>query len=487
MVYSQINRLNMDKPLDYVFVDTSIFKNQGYFKKSGAVYRLFELAEAGWIRIIMPDIAKREWIRHYMQDTQLKFKEVERKASIMGNTKDVNEFVKEYKSLSCKYESIAEGSFSEHIKRAGVIVIPTSYASDLIDIVIDKYFAKEKPFGDKGKDKEFPDAFILVSLEKYAKNNSIEKIQLFSADRDMKEFNSTLFVCQEPNAYLEDLVLRRMPKYEQEEKQELDKKDVARLKDYLREEGIRLEKPYRRHIEEVLEDASLYSERFCGADISDVAIKSLTLKRSVKNMEVLAVEPKYIRALLFVDVDAEIIVNHFSEIDSPWDGEEKKYVFETYLDSDVMISTYVKVCVEMDRTELQMGQPPKLHFYDIDMDDLRDAIGSDCNHKNHRSNNQQHHIFDIQAIQKSIDQLKNATKITEQAEDVISSLAALQSRLGCFNTLEIVKKVNQMYVVNPAIMEFVESAKKLRDSIPTAGIEQLRKLAMQNVRKGMVE
>lgn len=119
MVYSQINRLNMDKPLDYVFIDTSIFKNQGYFKKSGAVYRLFELAEAGWIRIIMPDIAKREWIRHYMQDTQLKFKEVERKASIMGNTKDVNEFVKEYKSLSCKYESIAEGSFSEHIKRAG--------------------------------------------------------------------------------------------------------------------------------------------------------------------------------------------------------------------------------------------------------------------------------------------------------------------------------------------------------------------------------
>ena len=133
----------------------------------------------------------------------------------------------------------------------------------------------------------------------------------------MKEFNSTLFVSQEPNAYLEDFVLRRMPKYEQEEKQELDKKDVARLKDYLREEGIRLEKPYRRHIEEVLEDASLYSERFCGADISDVAIKSLTLKRSVKNMEVLAVEPKYIRALLFVDVDAEIIVNHFSEIDSP--------------------------------------------------------------------------------------------------------------------------------------------------------------------------
>lgn len=49
----------MNKPLDYVFIDTSIFKNQGYFKKSGAVYRLFDLAEAGWIRILMPDIAKR--------------------------------------------------------------------------------------------------------------------------------------------------------------------------------------------------------------------------------------------------------------------------------------------------------------------------------------------------------------------------------------------------------------------------------------------
>lgn len=262
----------MNKPLDYVFIDTSIFKNQGYFKKSGAVYRLFDLAEAGWIRILMPDIAKREWIKHFVQDTQLTFTDVERRASIMGNTKTADEFAKEYKSLSIKYKSIAEGSFYEHMKRAGVIVIPTSYASDLLDIVIDKYFAKEKPFGPKGKNKEFPDAFILVSLEKYAKNNSIEHIQLFSADVDMKKFNSALFVLQEPTEYLDDFVLRRMPEYEQNEKREQDRKDIARLKDYLSEEGTRLVISLRRHIEEVLNDPLLYSERFCGADISELQL-----------------------------------------------------------------------------------------------------------------------------------------------------------------------------------------------------------------------
>lgn len=478
----------MNKPLDYVFIDTSIFKNQGYFKKSGAVYRLFNLAEAGWIRILMPDIAKREWIKHFVQDTQLTFTDVERRASIMGNTKTADEFAKEYKSLSIKYKSIAEGSFYEHMKRAGVIVIPTSYASDLLDIVIDKYFAKEKPFGPKGKNKEFPDAFILVSLEKYAKNNSIEHIQLFSADVDMKKFNSALFVLQEPTEYLDDFVLRRMPEYEQNEKREQDWKDIARLKDYLSEEGTRLVISLRRHIEEVLNDPLLYSERFCGADISELAIKSLALKKSIKSMEILAVEPEYIRALLLVDVDAEVIVNHFSESDSPWDSEEKKYVFETYLDSDVKISTYIKICVEMDRTELQMGQPPKLHFYDIDTDNLRDAIGSDSNCKNHRENIQPHHIFDILAIQKTIDQIKKCTKITDQVETAISSLAALQSRLGVFKTADIVNKAHQMSVINPAIMELVESAQKLRDSVPSAEIELLLShLAGQDERKDKVE
>ena len=45
-----------------------------------------------------------------------------------------------------------------------------------------------------------------------------------------------------------------------------------------------------------------------------------------------------------------------------------------------------------------------------------------------------------------------------------------------------------MSVINPAIIEFVESAKKLRDSVPSAEIELLLShLAGQDERKDKVE
>ena len=92
------------------------------------------------------------------------------------------------------------------------------------------------------------------------------------------------------------------------------------------------------------------------------------------------------------------------------------------------------------------------------------------------------------AIQKTIDQIKKCTKITDQVETAISSLAALQSRLGVLRTTDIVNKANQMSVINPAIIEFVESAKKLRDSVPSAEIELLLShLAGQGVWKDKVE
>ena len=48
----------MKKPFDYVFIDTCVFMRESYFKKSGAVARLFVLAEQGWIKILMPEIAR---------------------------------------------------------------------------------------------------------------------------------------------------------------------------------------------------------------------------------------------------------------------------------------------------------------------------------------------------------------------------------------------------------------------------------------------
>lgn len=47
----------------YVFIDTSVFQEEGFFKPSGKVSKLFNLAENGKLNILMPEITRQEWLK----------------------------------------------------------------------------------------------------------------------------------------------------------------------------------------------------------------------------------------------------------------------------------------------------------------------------------------------------------------------------------------------------------------------------------------
>ena len=55
----------------YVFIDTSVFQEEGFFKPSGKVSKLFNLAENGKLNILMPEITRQEWLKHYKQNAKL--------------------------------------------------------------------------------------------------------------------------------------------------------------------------------------------------------------------------------------------------------------------------------------------------------------------------------------------------------------------------------------------------------------------------------
>ena len=134
----------MIKPFDYIYIDTCVFIREAFFKKSGGVSRLFDLAEKGWIKVLMPEIAKREWLKHFVEKTFLKFEEVEKKAILMGNTANANEFVESHNELTASYDALVKTTFDDHLKRADVVIIPTSYANDTLESVVDRYFKKRK-------------------------------------------------------------------------------------------------------------------------------------------------------------------------------------------------------------------------------------------------------------------------------------------------------------------------------------------------------
>lgn len=450
----------LQKPINYVFIDTSVFKREAYFKKTGGVSRLFELAANGWIRVLMPEIARREWWKHYSEAMRINFDEVERKAVLMGNTKEAGELVKAHKTIAKSYETLISESFEKHLLYACVEVLPNSYAQDTFDKVVDKYFAKEKPFGNKGKDKEFPDAFILSSLEKYAEDNSISKILLFSADKDMSEYNSRLFEIRELGDYLNDMMTNQIPLFEEEEKRMRDEKDIARMKSYLKENVRVFYSAIREHVESILSDTSIYSERFNYADIDEAYVEDIGIEASVKDIELLSVKEDEIRALYFVNIEAHVNVRHFNEDESIWDSEEKKYAYEAYSVSNIELSSHVMVTLAMDRMELQMDQDPKIKVQEIDTDDLIECIND-----NPRSAHQQSYtpIVDLQKFLQplnSIQTMTNVSKVTNPMIVAQSSINVMQEAIKQMQIPQITEGLKQLSSLDIAMGDAVNIIKK---------------------------
>lgn len=457
----------MNKPFDYIYIDTCVFIRESFFKKSRCVFRLFDLAEQGWIRILMPEIAKREWIKHFTEKTFLKFEEVEKKAVLMGNTINANEFVQSHKGLTASYYTLIQSTFDGHLKRASVEIIPTSYANDTLEAVVDRYFNKEKPFGGKGKEKEFPDAFILASLEKYALEHGISQIKVFSTDSDINLYNSDLFIKEESGQYLNDFISKRIPEHEKEEKRKRDERDIVRLMNYLKDCFCHYEKQIHDHVEEFLSDVALYEERFNYADIDEAYVDSVKLEGSIKDMEILSIEAETIQALYFVDVNAIVKVNHFCEEESIWDSEDKKYIYEKYENTNVDLSSVVKVLFEMDRTKLEMDQEPSVVIHEIDTDDLEESIyGS--NDRVQWSTPQTASSMSLNPFASStaILAMEQAKKCMDPVRLAVSSMTTLQASLQQLKTPEAMKAMKQMSAINASWAETVKSIQRMQENLP---------------------
>lgn len=105
----------------YVFIDTSVFQEEGFFKPSGKVSKLFNLAENGKLNILMPEITRQEWLKHYKQNAKLPCKEFKRKAELLGDTSKIRDAINIIDSIDS--EALIEESLSEHIKNPELMLL----------------------------------------------------------------------------------------------------------------------------------------------------------------------------------------------------------------------------------------------------------------------------------------------------------------------------------------------------------------------------
>ena len=362
----------MKKVLDYIFIDTSVFQQERFFKESGRISKLLKLSEDGYIRILLPIITEKEWLKHIKEKTvfTLQSSDVEKKLALLGQNKTVSDFLNQYKSLLDNNESLIESAFQKKISHKGVIRIDYPFFEDATAEVFNKYFKQEKPFGHGRKAKEFPDAFALASLEKYAKENKLDRVVIFSSDKDITEYDCKLFVNKKIDEYLNDLLKDRIPA----EKKEKQRKDLDFLNNYIHEFRPEFESALRERVEQYLLDTDCYMHRFCYTDVDDIFGLTFSLDMPMKDIDMLSVSDETIEAVCFPEIKGKVQVSYFDEEDSVWDSEDKTWIFESYKTTEVEISSYFSVTVRMERNVLGMGQDPYVEIVDVDFSSLQSSI-----------------------------------------------------------------------------------------------------------------
>lgn len=188
-----------------VFIDTSIFVNEG-FVKGKSIATIFQAAQEEKIHILMPDITEHEIRRHLREEVEKNSgaKSVEKlKKSYMYAVDELRTYIEKLMEVTTGALVVSvEKEFDYQLKRAYVERIALTKDLDFIGIVED-YKALRPPFSAK-KNREFPDAIVLKQLEVWCKAHN-DKCIILSSDTDLKNYNSEWLVYKELPDFVESL------------------------------------------------------------------------------------------------------------------------------------------------------------------------------------------------------------------------------------------------------------------------------------------
>lgn len=201
--------------MEYVFIDTSVFESNN-FLEGKRINQLLRLSEEGYISIILPELIYKEILNRVKKNLN----EAINKFSRYRNDTRV---LRNIESLKTRFENIDEKEcyqeFEELIKKRfqqskiGIIDYPVVN----IKAVFDSYFDRKFPFGAGIKKSEFPDAFALITVEKWCEDNGTT-CKVLSKDKDILNYESDkLDIIENYEVYLDEKT-KAVEKEKQQEK-----------------------------------------------------------------------------------------------------------------------------------------------------------------------------------------------------------------------------------------------------------------------------
>lgn len=179
-------------PTRNIFLDTNIFEENNFFH-SNDIQSIFYYSRIGVINLYMTSISKMELIDR-MKKGLINAKAEHNKLVSFINKSRILKNLKTYEKFE-KSKITIEESISELSSKLNTVINSSNIkliSADSVNIeeVFELYYKQEAPFSSKGKKFEFPDAFIIKSVDSWCKLNK-KKMIFVTKDLDFSGYKST--------------------------------------------------------------------------------------------------------------------------------------------------------------------------------------------------------------------------------------------------------------------------------------------------------
>ena len=208
------------------------------------------------------------------------------------------------------------------------------------------------------KKDEFPDAFALAALEKYA-GEIKHSIIVLSQDPDMAGYESETISCQDCGEYVSKKLAEGYA--------------LSALDEKLSEEKTSLKEDIKKQVADYLDDFRLYLTCLRLMDVSDHSVREVEVELDTDNYEVLRIDDECIELELHPEVAFTVDVDYVDYDYAQYDREDGVWYGTENGVYEVNGSTEIRLVLRYhyqgnDETE------PELEIADLDMAALMDVI-----------------------------------------------------------------------------------------------------------------
>ncbi|WP_124715312.1 PIN domain-containing protein [Burkholderia stagnalis] len=174
-----------------IALDTSVFDAQQRNLEGGLLRRVEQFHRSDRVRVLMPDVVKREVLTHLARDAESARTALARAVRLVTNARLLSpDAAKQCQLVQRQMEepaSAAETRLSGWLARTRAEVLDVAARVDM-RALFDRYFAAQAPFAESSKKKhEFPDAAALLALEHWADEHETA-VLVVSTDSDWQRF-----------------------------------------------------------------------------------------------------------------------------------------------------------------------------------------------------------------------------------------------------------------------------------------------------------